>query len=365
MAATDDINIIDNLSLVLHKTKDLRLEQRPIPEIGDNDCLVAINSVGICGSDVHYWIDGRIADFIVTEPLVLGHEASGTIAKVGRKVKNFKKGDRVALEVGIPCRACHFCKNGRYNLCPKIKFAATPPHNGTLTRFYAQPEDFCFKLPENVSFEEGALVEPLSVAVSACSKGKVSVGEKVLILGSGPIGLLCMMVAKSAGIFKCCITDVDLGRLEFAEELGADHKLLINDGMTEKDIVNKIEEIMNGKPDVTIECSGAESAIRTGILATKEGGRLVLVGMGPSEVKVPLLIAAVKEVDIIGNFRYCNCYPTALALIATGKVEVMKLITHCFNMENSLEAFEVSRSARDGAVKVMIKCAQETQPRSE
>uniref|UniRef100_T1JHB8 Sorbitol dehydrogenase n=1 Tax=Strigamia maritima TaxID=126957 RepID=T1JHB8_STRMM len=237
-----------NLRLELHRPKDMRLKECPIPEIGPFDCLIAINSVGICGSDIHFWTRGRIGDKIMTKPIVLGHETSGTIEKVGSKVSKFKPGDRITLDVVVSCSRCEFCKIGRHNLCSKLNFASSS--HGTLTRYYALPEDFCLKLPDGVSFEEGALVEPLAVAC----------------INYGPIGLLCMMVAKASGIYKCCVTDLSSNRLIMAKDLGADYILCITTEMTESHIAKKIEEIMDGKPDVTIECSGAESAIRTGIL---------------------------------------------------------------------------------------------------
>lgn len=347
----------DNLSLVLHKKDVLRLEQRPIPSAGKGEVLIAIHSVGICGSDVHYWINGRIGDFVLKAPMILGHETSGTIIEIGEGVTDLKPGDRVATEVGIPCRTCEFCRTGKYNQCPEMKFAATPPVDGTLTRYYVHPADYCYKLPDHVTFEEGAFLEPLSVGVSACRRGKIRMGDYVLVLGAGPIGLVSMLTAKAVGAYKICVTDIDKKRLEFAKTMGADYTVLVDTEDTAV-LIDRIVAQLGCRPRVTIECCGAESSIRLGLLVTQNSGRLVLVGMGPAEVKVPLLNAAIREVDIIGNFRYCNCYPAALALVASGKVNVLPLITHRFALEDSLEAFEVAHTGRGNPIKVMINCSK-------
>lgn len=186
----------DNLTAVLHGIEDLRLEQTPIPEINDDEVLLEMDCVGICGSDVHFLVHGRIGPFVCDGPMVIGHEASGVVCKTGKNVKNLKIGDRVAIEPGVPCRICDYCKTGNYNLCPDVKFCACPPNDGNLTRYFAHAADFCFKLPDHVTMEEGALMEPLSVGVHACRRANVQLGSEVLILGAGPIGLVTIIAAK-------------------------------------------------------------------------------------------------------------------------------------------------------------------------
>ena len=344
----------DNLSLVLYGIDDMRLEQRPIPKPEKNEVLLSMHSVGICGSDVHYLKNGRIGNFIVEKPMVLGHEASGIVTEVGGDVTHLQKGDRVAIEPGVPCRICDFCKSGRYNLCADIFFCATPPDDGSLCRYYKHAADFCCKLPDHVSCEEGALLEPLSVGVHACRRAGITMGDKVLILGAGPIGLVSLLVAKAAGASKVAITDLDENRLKMASQLGADEVFQIKscDG---KVVAEEIKKSF-GQPIRTIECSGAESSIQTGIFVTKSGGVLVVVGMGKAEVTVPLIDALVREVDIRGIFRYANCYQTALELVASGKLDVKPLITHRFKLEQSHDAFNASGSSKSGAIKVMISC---------
>ncbi|KAB7503440.1 Sorbitol dehydrogenase [Armadillidium nasatum] len=312
--------------------------------------------VGICGSDVSYLTKGRIGDFIVKAPMIIGHESAGIVAKCGSAVKNLKPGDRVAIEPGVPCRYCEFCKSGRYNLCPDVVFLATPPVHGNLMRYYKHAADFCFKLPDHVSTEEGAMLEPLSVAVHACNRANISLGCKVLVCGAGPIGLVSLLTAKAMGATNVVVTDVVEEKLKVAKELGADAVLNVRNG-TATENAKKVEELLGGiMPDCTIECSGAESSTKLGILATKAGGILLLVGLGPMEVKVPLVNAAVREVDIRGIFRYVNCYPLALDMIASGRVNVKPLITHRYKLEETVQAFETAKTGAGGAIKIMISC---------
>jgi len=241
-------------------------------------------------------------------------------------------------------------------LCKDIVFCATPPVDGNLARYYTHAADFCYKLPENVSLEEGALLEPLSVGVHACRRAGVTLGNTVLICGAGPIGLVSLLVAKAMGASKIVVTDLAENRLEVAKSMGANYTIKVETTDDAAAISKKVESALGDLAEITIECSGAESSIKLAILGTKSGGCVVLVGLGPSEVKVPIVNAATREVDIRGVFRYSNCYPTALAMIATGTVDVKKLITHHFKLEETVEAFETSRTGAGGAIKVMIHC---------
>ncbi|XP_006995182.1 sorbitol dehydrogenase isoform X1 [Peromyscus maniculatus bairdii] len=343
----------ENLSLVVHGPGDLRLENYPIPEPGPNEVLLKMHSVGICGSDVHYWQHGRIGDFVVKKPMVLGHEASGTVIKVGEMVKHLKPGDRVAIEPGVPRETDEFCKIGRYNLTPSIFFCATPPDDGNLCRFYKHSADFCYKLPDNVTFEEGALIEPLSVGIYACRRGSVSLGNKVLVCGAGPVGIVTLLVAKAMGAAQVLVTDLSSSRLAKAKEVGADFTLQVAKE-SPLEVASRVESMLGGKPEVTIECTGAESSIQTGIYATHSGGTLVIVGMGSEMVNLPLMHASVREVDIKGVFRYCNTWPMAISMLASKALNVKPLVTHRFPLEKAVEAFETSKKGL--GLKVMIKC---------
>ena len=214
---------MDNLTAILYKTGDIRLEQTDVPKPDPHQVLLKMDSVGICGSDVHYWTHGAIGDFIVRAPMVLGHEAAGVVTEVGEAVSHLKAGDRVAIEPGVPCRMCSLCKTGVYNLCPDMQFCATPPVHGNLCKYYVHAADFCYKLPDSLSLEEGALMEPLAVGVHACRRAGVCIGKRVLICGAGPIGLVNLLTAKAMGASEVVITDIAENRLEVAKSLGADH----------------------------------------------------------------------------------------------------------------------------------------------
>ena len=345
----------ENIGVILKDVLDMHIEKllNGVPSPLQDEVCLAMGPVGICGSDVHYWQCGRIGDFVVNKPMVLGHEGAGTVYSVGSEVKHLKVGDRVAIEPGYPCNNCQVCFSGRYNLCADMKFCATPPYDGSLCQYYCHKASFCFKLPENVSLEEGALLEPLSVAVHACQRGKISFGQKVLVCGAGPIGLVNMMVAKAAGA-SVTITDISQERLNKAKELGADTIFHV----ISKDIRKTAEDIahLTGFADLTIECTGVESSIGVGIWATKPGGSYVQVGYGKAEVSFPIVAVGIKEIDIYGIFRYANNYPTALSLVETGAVDVKGLITHRFPLKDALKAFEITKAGT--GVKVIIDCDQ-------
>ncbi|KAG0169216.1 hypothetical protein DFQ30_003851 [Apophysomyces sp. BC1015] len=350
----------ENISVVLNKPNDISLEPRGIPELGPGDVLVDIKVTGICGSDVHYWVHGAIGSFKLEKPMVLGHESSGVIAAVGEGVKNLKVGDRVALEPGVPCRTCDMCKGGRYNLCPEMIFAATPPYDGTLCRYYRQPADFCFKLPDHVSLEEGALIEPLSVGIHATRRANVSSGDRVFIFGAGPVGLLCAAAAKAAGAAHITIADLVPSRLEFAKTYCTNNQILLarsapgepNIEYARRTAASILET--EEPADVVMDCTGAETCVQMSILLARNGGSVVLVGMGASVQSIPIAEVSAREVDVKGIFRYCNTYPMAVKALASGSIDVKPLITHSYPFHEAVEAFKHVKENRDGAVKVQI-----------
>lgn len=313
--------------------------------------MIIITQCAYAIQDLQYWVDGRIGDRLVQEPLVLGYEGSGVVQMIGEDVNGMQIGDRVAIEPGVPCSTCSYCWKGRYNLCPKVKFAATPPNDGSLAHFIAHPASFCHKLPPVVSFDEAALFEPLSVAIHACQRGNVSFGQNVLITGAGPIGLLCLLVAKASGAKRVTVQDIDADRLQVAKELGADS---VNLTRSDDDPKMSAEDL---NADVCIEGTGVESAIKTCIYGAKRGGVVVLVGTSKSEPVLPMLEATIRELDIRGVFRFRNTYRTALNLVASGKIQVKRLITHRFKLIQAREAFEVARDRSTKSMKVIVDCA--------
>ncbi|KAA8642743.1 hypothetical protein EYZ11_011231 [Aspergillus tanneri] len=351
-----EISKLHNPSLVLKEVQQLVFEDRPVPESLDPyDVLVNVKFTGICGSDVHYWQRGRIGPFVLEQPMVLGHESAGVVEKVGSKVTTLKVGDSVALEPGVPCRRCAFCKAGNYNLCHEMAFAATPPFDGTLARYYSLPEDFCYKLPDNVSLEEGAVVEPLSVAVHLVRQASLRPGQSAVIFGAGPVGLLCCAVARAFGASKVIAVDIQTKRLEFARGYAATSVFL--PGMVASATANagrlKDENELGVGADVVIDASGAEASIHTGIHALRPGGTFIQGGMGKEEIGFPITAACTKELNIKGSFRYASGdYELATELIATRKVNVKGLITQIFSFKDAQLAFEEVRAGN--GIKTLI-----------
>lgn len=343
----------ENLSVVVHAAGDLRLEQRPIPEPAPNEVLLKINSVGVCGSDIHFWLHGGTGDFTIRKPLVLGHEVAGMVIKVGSEVQHLKVGDRVAVEPGVPRENDEFVKTGRYNLSPTSFSTGLPHDDGAMCHYYAHNASYCYKLPESVSYEEGAMVEPLSVAIHACRRAGVTMGSKVFICGAGTIGLVNLLVAKTMGADQIVICDLSSKRLEKAKELGADFTIKVDKG-TPQELAQKVKAALGSMPDITIECTAAEHCVQAGVYATRSGGVLTLVGIGPESMNVPILNAIIREVDIRGVLKYCNTWPTAIAMLESKRIDVKPLVTHRFSLEEVFKAFE---TAKEGVgIKVMLKC---------
>lgn len=330
---------------------------------------VHIQQTGICGSDVHYWQKGRIGDFILNSPIVLGHESSGRVVEAGSKVKNVKVGDRVAIEPGVPCRRCDHCRRGDYGLCADMVFAATPPDDGTLQKYYIVASDYVYPIPEHMSYEDGALTEPVAVALQINKVADLRAGQTVLIFGCGPIGVLCQAVAKASGASKVIGVDISESRAQFAREFAADgvyvSKSRPAEGEDPIEHSRKIgEEIcaqygLGEGADVVLECTGAEPCIQAGVFATRKGGTYVQAGMGRENVMFPITTACVRALTVKGSIRYSTgCYPQAVQLIASGKVQPSKLITHRFKFEQAEEAFELVKKAQENTLKVVIEGVQ-------
>src|SRR5215210_5597330 len=315
-----------NVVAVLTRPGEIRLEERVRPEPGSRDVLVEVSAVGVCGSDVHYYEHGRIGTHVVRAPLVLGHESAGRVVGVGDEVSKHAAGDRVTLEPGVPCGRCRECRAGRYNLCADVVFFATPPVDGAFANFVTIHEDFAFALPDSLSDEAGALMEPLSVAVWACRKAGVSAGDRVLVTGAGPIGLLVLQVARAFGATRLEISDVNERRLAIADRTGATRSL-------------RAGEDQPSEADALIECSGHPAALQAGIRALRPAGTAVVVGMGPGETaEIPLALIQNREIWLTGTFRYANTYPTAIELAASGRVDLEALITGHYPLEQTERA---------------------------
>jgi len=335
---------------VLTEPNRFELRDRPRPEPGPDEVLVGIDAVGICGSDVHYYEHGRIGDYVVEDPLVLGHESAGTVVETGANVEAHSIDDRVALEPGVPCRRCGHCKRGEYHLCESVRFMATPPHDGAFTEYVAWPADFAYGLPENVSTTAGALCEPLSVGLHACERGGVGTGDTVLINGAGPIGLVAMAAARAAGASDVLLTDLVPEKLDRARERGADRAI----DVSATDLERAVEEYTGGTgADVVIEASGAEQAIQSTVDTVRRGGTIVLIGLA-DEATVPLDVLEIidNEIDVLGSFRYENTYETAITLLADGAVDLEGLVDFRAPLSEIDDAFQ--RAVEPSVVKGLV-----------
>ncbi|WP_246628326.1 NAD(P)-dependent alcohol dehydrogenase [Paenibacillus oenotherae] len=349
-------NVMMNAAVMKEKLHiEVEKMERPVP--GPDEALIKVACIGICGSDIHYYEHGRIGRYVVEEPLILGHEVAGTIVQVGANVSNVAVGDRVAIEPGVPCGRCDYCKGGRYNLCPDVFFLATPPDNGAWADYIVMRSDVLFKLPDTMSFEEGALLEPLSVGYHAMNRANVRPSDKLFITGLGPIGLLAIQAAKLFGVQEIYASDVVAFRREVALQMGA--TAVFNP--LEDSIVEELARLTDHTGiDVVIESSGNHSSISSTVNVVKRGGRIVFVGL-PPENKVLLDVDKIidSELNIYGVFRYANTYAAAIQAYAKSDLNMSEIITHQFDLQHISEALQLCRTQKDKAIKVMIY------PRSE
>lgn len=338
---------------VLYGPHDLRIEERDRPQITYPDqVLVRIRAVGICGSDIHYYLEGRIGQFVVEKPIILGHECAGEVAEIGQAVTNLRIGDRVALEPGIPCRKCRWCKSGRYNICPSVTFMATPPDDGAFCEMVVHPADFVYRLPDQVSLEEGAMLEPMAVGIQAAKQGEVQPGDRVLVVGAGPIGLVSLQAAREQGATQIIVADLQESRLSLARKLGATDTVNVKD----QDLSETVGELTEGDGvDVILECAGSAQAVEQSCRIMRRGGILVLVGFGAPEIAVPLADFIAGEFQMRTAHRYANCYPPALALVAAGRVDVKSLITHEYSLDDTEAALQFAHQRKDVAIKVLVR----------
>lgn len=331
-------------------------EERDIPKVKENEVLVKLEYVGICGSDLHYYETGAIGDYVVEPPFVLGHEPGGTVVEVGENVKNLKVGDRVALEPGKTCGHCEFCKTGRYNLCPDVVFFATPPVDGVFQEYVAHEADLCFKLPDNVSTLEGALIEPLAVGFHAAIQGEAHLGQRAVVMGAGCIGLVSMMALKARGVSEVYVVDIMEKRLNKALELGATG--VING--SKEDVLERVKELTNGTGmDLVIETAGTEITTRQAIHMAKKGSNIVLVGYSKSgEMTLPMSLVLDKELTFKTVFRYRHIYPMAIDAVAAGKVNLKGIVTDVFELDEAQKAMDYSVNNKADIVKAVIRIAQ-------
>lgn len=307
----------------------IEMQERPVPTPGDGEVLVRVASVGVCGSDVHYYKEGRIGDYVVDQPLVLGHEVSGLVVGVGRGVDESRVGDRVAIDPQRPCRHCRTCKAGRSNLCPFMEFYATPPHDGTFCDYVLAPSDQAYLVPDSLSDDSAALLEPLSVGLWAAHKAAIGPGDRVLVAGAGPIGAMVAQAVRARGASDVVATDFVDSRRERITSFGATRAL---------HPVADAAEIAGLQADAFVDCSGATPAVLSGLAATRSGGTVVLVGLGAEQMPLPVQEIASRELNVTGVFRYIDTWPRGIALTTAGAVHLDDMVTARYPLEQVEDA---------------------------
>lgn len=364
-----------NVSFVLRGVQDTAFEDRPVRPLRAGEVRVNVRQTGLCGSDCHYRSHGRIGQFVLTGPMVLGHESAGIVTHVGPGVTTHRVGDRVALEPGVPCLACARCLGGQYNLCAAMEFAATPPFDGTLATYYNIHAAFAHKVPDTMTMEEASLMEPLSVAVHAVvSRGGVRALQNVLVMGAGPIGLLSGAVARAYGARRVVVCDLLDEKIAFATRFCATSVFKPSAPLPDESpgdlaerTARELKEQVGGDVrendgfDLVIDATGAQSCIMLGVWAAKPQGRVVGVGMGRPDILVPLTRLSVQEIELVGSFRYgSGDYDRAIALVSAGHIDVARLVTHRYVFDDAPCAFDTTTAGRsaDGRTSIKVQICQ-------
>ena len=340
-------------ALVLETVNTLKLRDFPIEEtVGPHDVKIEIKACGICGSDVHYYTEGAIGDFVVNEPMILGHEAAGVVVEKGDQVENLNIGDLVCMEPGVPNMQAREVLEGNYHLDKDISFWATPPIHGVMRETVVHPARFCFKLPEGMSAAEGAMMEPLATGIEAAKKASITPGDIALVTGAGTIGSVVALSALAGGCSKVIITDVKQEKLDI---IGSYENIIaVNTAKTDLEAF-VMEQTGGLGADVSFEASGSPKVFPGILSCTRKGGVVVLVGMSndPVPMNVPLL--QVRGLRIETLFRYTNTFDRAVSYIESGKVDVKPLISKTFSFEDSIEAYEFAAAGHPEVIKVMIE----------
>jgi D-xylulose reductase len=344
---------MDPVALVLEEKG--RLALRPIAltrDLGPGDVRIRIHTVGVCGSDVHYYTHGRIGGFVVRAPMVLGHEGAGTVVELGPGVTGLAVGDRVCMEPGIPDPASRAARLGMYNVDPGVRFWATPPVHGILTAEVVHPAAFTYRLADNVSFAEGAMVEPFAVGMQAATRARLAPGDTALVIGAGTIGIMVALAALAGGCARVIVADLSTEKLAIA----GSYPGVIPVDVRSADLVARVMEITGGwGADVVFEASGSPRVWDGMLGSVRPGGALVLVGLPPDKVAFDVNAAIAREIRIETVFRYANVFDRALALIAAGKVDLRPLVTQTFAFGQSIAAFDRAVEGRPGDVKLQIR----------
>jgi D-xylulose reductase len=339
-------------ALVLERQHQLKLRDIDLPQtVGPGEVRIKIHTVGVCGSDVHYYTHGRIGPFVVEAPMVLGHEAAGIVTEIGEGVEHLKIGDRVCMEPGIPDPNSRASRLGLYNIDPAVRFWATPPIHGVMTPYVVHPANYTFKLPDNVSFAEGAMVEPFAVGMHAATKAKITPGDTAVVLGAGPIGTMVAIAALAGGCARAIVADLAQPKLDIA----ASFQGVIPVNIRDRNLAAEVKRLTDGwGADVVFECSGSPKAWETIMALPRPGGVIVVVGLPVNPIGFDVSTASTKEIRIETVFRYAHQYERSIALLGSGRVDLKPLISETFKFEDSIKAFDRAVEARPSDVKLQI-----------
>lgn len=338
---------------VMTGAKKLEWTEYDIPQPKQGELQIKLEYVGVCGSDLHFYDEGRLANWVPEGPLVLGHEPGGVVTAVGEGADGFVVGDRVAIEPGVPCGECEDCRKGHYNLCQHVKFMAIPKEkDGVFSEYCTHNASMCFKLPENVDTMEGALMEPLAVGMHACELSNAKIGETAIVLGCGCIGLVTIMSLKARGVSNIYAVDVMDKRLEKAKEVGATR---VFNGKSE-DIVEFAKTLPGGGADQVYECAGSRFTTLQSCKLIKRAGKVTLVGVSPEPVlELDTATLNAMEGTLYSVYRYRNLYPTAIAAVASGSIPLKSIVSHVYDFKDCMEAIDYSLNHKDDVIKSVVK----------
>jgi L-iditol 2-dehydrogenase len=341
----------------LHGIRDLRLEEIPIPEPGHGEVLLKVASVGVCGSDVHYYLHGRIGVQVVTRPIIMGHEFSAHIAGWGAGVRGLEIGQLVSVDPGISCKRCEPCQQGHPNLCPNVRFCGTPPIDGVFAEYAIMPAENCFPLPAEIGPVEGAMLEPLGIAIHAVDLTHLQPGQTVAVLGAGPIGLLIAAVARASGASAIYMTEPLAHRRKFAVDYVANVALNPDETASGSDVVAEVMGLTGGRGvDVAFEAAGASETVQQAAAMTRIGGKVIVAGI-PADDTMTMNASTVRHKGLTIKLvrRMKHTYPRAIRLVRAGQVDVKPLATHLFPLERIAQAFDMVAAYDDGVLRAVIQ----------
>ncbi|KAH0384468.1 sorbitol dehydrogenase, partial [Aureobasidium melanogenum] len=357
-----------NPSLQVTADHQIKMAEAPIEQPGHGEVLLHIKCTGICGSDIHFWKSGRIGPLIVESDCILGHEASGVVLKLGEGVNDLVVGDRVAVEPGMPCDNCWLCREGRYNLCEDVKFSGVWPHHGTIQRFKVHAAKWLHKIPDDVSFSEGALLEPLSVVLHGIRRARLTLGRGAVICGAGPIGLIALLSSRASGAHPLVITDLEPKRLAFAKRLVPECETYqVRKDLSSEDNAKEIRKLFGeseyGCPETVLECTGVESSIVTAAFAVRRGGTVMVIGVGrPVVNNIPFMHMSLGEINLKFINRYTDTWPAGIAAVKGKLMDLKPLVSHVFALEEAVDAMHICADLSQGSIKVQIVDEVEIKP---